>query len=137
MAGLAAQPRIVNVVGAEEWDGLQCVGGKVCIEHKYPDGGAMTTWQTDVSSDATDFDHRPKKKRRHRSPTPDKRYTPTPNPSRHCPLSRRRIPTPGPSRLPFTSNPTSNTIISNNTVKLVVTPRRSNTPLGFIINPNI
>ncbi|KAJ7934732.1 hypothetical protein B0H13DRAFT_2305509 [Mycena leptocephala] len=51
-----------------ERDVLQRVGGKVRIEHKFPDGGAATFWETDASSDASDFDHRPKKKQRKRSP---------------------------------------------------------------------
>jgi hypothetical protein len=119
-----------------ERDGLQRVGGKVRIEHQFPDGGAATLWETDASSDATDFDHRPKKKQRKRSPTPYRAHTPTPSPPRPRPLSRRRTPTPGPSRLPFTSNTTSSdTLVSGNAVELVVTPRRGGAPLGFIISP--
>ncbi|KAJ7839072.1 hypothetical protein B0H13DRAFT_1911460 [Mycena leptocephala] len=104
-----------------ECDGLQRVGGKVCVEHRFPDGGAATFWETDASSDASDFDHRPKKKQRKRSPTPYHGRTPTPSPPHPRPLSCRRTPTPGPSRLPFTSN-TSDTLVSGNAVELVVTP---------------
>ncbi|KAF8205940.1 hypothetical protein K438DRAFT_1963721 [Mycena galopus ATCC 62051] len=120
-----------------ERDGLQRAGGKVRVEHKYPDGGAVTYWETDASSDATDFDHRPKKKQRHRSPTPYERRTPSPSPRRRRPISRRRTPTPGPSRLPFTPNLTSDTLVSGNAVELVVTPRRGGAPLGLIISPAI
>ncbi|KAF8193470.1 hypothetical protein K438DRAFT_1761633 [Mycena galopus ATCC 62051] len=145
-----------------ERDGLQHVGGKVRTDIKYPEGGGMTFWETDASSDATDFDYRVKKKqRRHRSPTPyphhtsNHRRTPSPSPPRrlatvnHCQtptpgpprcraISRRRTPTPGPSRLPFTSTPpTSATLVSGNAVELVVTPRRGGAPLGFIISPTV
>jgi hypothetical protein len=120
-----------------ERDGLQRVGGKVRTEHRYPDGGAVTYWDTDASSNTTKFDYRPKKKQCLRSPSPYQRRTPTPSPPRHCPISRRRTPTPGPSRLPFTSNPTSDTLISRNAVELVVTPRRGGAPLGLIISPNV
>ncbi|KAF8162160.1 hypothetical protein K438DRAFT_2070138 [Mycena galopus ATCC 62051] len=121
-----------------ECDGLQRVGGKVRAEHKYPDGGTVIFWETDASSNATDFDHRPKKKQRRRSPTPYHGRTPTPSPSPRRPraLSRRHTPTPGPSRLPFTSNPTSDTVVSGNAVELVVTPHRGGAPLGFIISPS-
>jgi hypothetical protein len=121
----------------EERDGLQRVGGKVRVEHKFPGGGGATMWETDASSDATDFDHRPKKKQRQRSPTPYDRRTPTPSPSRRRPLSRRRTPTPGPSRLPFPTHATSDTLVSGNAVELVVTPRRGGAPLGLIISPSI
>ncbi|KAJ7193023.1 hypothetical protein B0H12DRAFT_1082618 [Mycena haematopus] len=116
-----------------ERDGVQRVGGKVRVEHRFPDGGAATFWETDASSDATDFDHRPKKKQRKRSPTPYRGRTPTPSP----PVSRRRTPTPGPSNRPFTSNTTSDTLVSGNAVELVVTPRRGGAPIGFIIGPNV
>ncbi|KAJ7204878.1 hypothetical protein B0H12DRAFT_1243555 [Mycena haematopus] len=123
-----------------ERDGLQRVGGKVRTDYRYPDGGAVTFWETDTSSNATDFDHQPKKKQRKRSPTPYQRRTPTPSPPRR-PISRRRTPTPGPSRLPFTSTPptppTSATLVSGNAVELVMTPRRGGAPLGFIITPNV
>ncbi|KAF8201135.1 hypothetical protein K438DRAFT_1758445 [Mycena galopus ATCC 62051] len=122
-----------------ERDGLQRVGGKVRTEHRYPDGGAVTFWETDASSNTSDFDHRPKKKQRKRSPTPYRGRMPTPSPSPSPPrpraLSRRRTPTPGPSRLPFTSSPTSDTLVSSNAVELVVTPRRGGAPVGFIISP--
>lgn len=121
----------------EERDGLQRVGGKVRVEHKFPGGGGVTLWETDASSDATDFDHRPKKKRRQRSPTPYDRRTPTPSPSRRRPLSRHRTPTPGPSRLPFPTHTPSDTLVSGNAVELVVTPRRGGAPLGLIISPSI
>jgi hypothetical protein len=112
-----------------ERDGLQRVGGKVRVEHRFPDGGTATFWETDASSDASDFDHRPKKKQRKRSPTPYRGRTPTPSPPHPRPLSRRRTPTPGPSRLPFTSN-TSDTLVSGNAIELVVTPCRG----GALLN---
>lgn len=40
-----------------ERDGLQRVGGKVRVKHRFPDGGTATFWETDASSDASDFDH--------------------------------------------------------------------------------
>ncbi|KAJ6448391.1 hypothetical protein C8R45DRAFT_1115321 [Mycena sanguinolenta] len=71
----------------EERSGLQRVRGKVRVERQFPEGGAMTTWHTDASSDATDFDYRLKKKQRQRSPTPYSRRTPTPSPPRHRSIS--------------------------------------------------
>ncbi|KAJ6503849.1 hypothetical protein C8R45DRAFT_1091618 [Mycena sanguinolenta] len=129
----------------EERNGLQRVRGKVRVERRFPEGGAMTTWHTDASSDATDFDFRPKKKQRQHSPTPYSR-TPTPSPRRHRSISRRRTPTPGPSRYrsisprrmptPGPSHlPTSDTIVSGNAVELVATPRRGGAPIRFIISP--
>ncbi|KAJ6545203.1 hypothetical protein B0H19DRAFT_1266668 [Mycena capillaripes] len=118
-----------------ERDGIQCVGGKVRVEHQFSDGGAATFWETEASSDATDFDHRLKKKQRKRSRTPYRGRTPTPSPPHPRPLSRRRTPTPGPSQLPFTSNTTSDALVSGNAVELIVTPRRGGAPLGFIISP--
>jgi hypothetical protein len=118
-----------------ERDGLQHVGGKVRIEHKFPDGGTATFWEMDASSDASNFDHRPKKKQRKRSPTPYRGRTPTPSPHPR-PLSHRCTPTPGPSHLPFTSN-TSDTLVSGNAIELIVTPCRGGAPLGFIISPSM
>ncbi|KAF8145486.1 hypothetical protein K438DRAFT_1991776 [Mycena galopus ATCC 62051] len=122
-----------------ELDGLQRVGGKVRAEHKYPDGGAVTFWETDASLNATDFDHRPKKKQCRCSPTPYHGRTPTPTPSPRRPrtLSRRRTPIPGLSHLPFTSNPTSDTVVSGNTIELIITPHCGGAPLRFIISPSV
>ncbi|KAF7375532.1 hypothetical protein MSAN_00441400 [Mycena sanguinolenta] len=131
----------------EQRDTLQRVRGKVRVEQCFPDGGAMTTWQTDASSDATDFDYRPKKKSRNRSPTPYSRRTSTPSPPRHRSISRHHSPTPGPSRYrspsprrtptPGPSHlPTSDTVVSGSAVELVATPRRGGAPIRLIISPS-
>jgi hypothetical protein len=145
-----------------ERNGLQCVGGKVHTDIKYLEGGGMMVWETDASFDTTDFDYWAKKKQcRHRSPTPyqhhtsnhrrtpspspphhlatvNYRRTPTPSPPGRCAISHCRTPMPGPSCLPFTSTlPTSATLVSSSAVELVVIPRRSSAPLGFIISPNV
>ncbi|KAJ7825789.1 hypothetical protein B0H13DRAFT_1918511 [Mycena leptocephala] len=129
--GLAAPPPSPSAPGPGSH---HRVGGKVRVKHKFPDGGAATFWETDASSDASDFDHRPKKKQRKHSPTPYRGRTSTPSPPRPRP-SAAATHLPGPSRLPFTSNITSDTLVSSNTVELVVTPRHGGAPLGFIISP--
>jgi hypothetical protein len=73
-----------------ERNGLQRVGGKVRTGIKYPEGGGMTVWETDASSDTTDFNYQAKKKQcRHQSPTSyqhhtlNHRCTPSPSPPWH------------------------------------------------------
>ncbi|KAF8178381.1 hypothetical protein K438DRAFT_1978006 [Mycena galopus ATCC 62051] len=110
--------------------GLERVGSKIRCETKYPDGGAMTYWISDPSTDDYDDDddenHNPwdtfdvprrSRSRYTGSHRPiSRRRTPSAGPSRRR-ISRRRTPTPGPSRLPapFTSPspPPAHTLISD------------------------
>ncbi|KAJ7369087.1 hypothetical protein DFH08DRAFT_796885 [Mycena albidolilacea] len=158
--GGRAVPRTCTVmVGAEVARHLQST---MAYNIKYLEGGDMMVWETDMLSNATDFDYRVKKKQcQYWSPTPYQHHilnhhctpspspphclatvnhcrTPTLSPPRHCAISHCRTPTPGPSRLSFTStSPTSATLVSGNAVELVVTPRCGSAPLGFIISPNV
>ncbi|KAJ7224652.1 hypothetical protein GGX14DRAFT_387325 [Mycena pura] len=128
--------------------GLQRVRGKIRCEKRFPDGGAMTYWVTDASSDASDFDYRDKHRRtptpgpsrRRRTPTPGpsrRRNTPTPDPSPHRTsspaLSRyHRSPSTGPSR--HITGTAVASAVTGNAVELVVTPQRGH-PTSFIISP--
>ncbi|KAJ7796430.1 hypothetical protein B0H14DRAFT_2915353 [Mycena olivaceomarginata] len=104
---------------------------------KYLEGSGMTVWETDTSSDTTDFDYRAKKKQcRYQSPTPYQHHIlnhcRTPSPSPPC-----RLATVHPAFLLPLPPPTSATLVSGNAVELVVTPHRGSAPLGFIISPNV
>ncbi|KAJ7788518.1 hypothetical protein B0H14DRAFT_3892410 [Mycena olivaceomarginata] len=91
--------------------GLERVGGKIRCETKYPNGGGMTYWISDPSTndydDNDDENHNPwdtfdvprRSRSRHvgsRRPI-SRRRTPSAGPSRRH-ISRCRTPTPGPSR---------------------------------------
>ncbi|KAF7344772.1 hypothetical protein MVEN_01638200 [Mycena venus] len=107
------RPRPLGYRSHKRDPGVERVDGKIRCETKYPDGGAMTYWISDPSTDDYDesdeenhnpwdtFDV-PHRSRSHhtgsRRPI-SRRRTPSAGPSRRR-ISRRRTPTPGPSRLP-------------------------------------
>ncbi|KAJ7775574.1 hypothetical protein B0H16DRAFT_48467 [Mycena metata] len=130
---------------------IERVRGKIRCEHIYPDGGAMTYWVSDPSTD--DYDYEYDENENPFEPSYDPPFVPIPtkhrsrSSSRHGrAVSRRRTPTPGPSRLrqhipsssPAHPEPTRtyvpSTTIAGNAVELVVTPRRG-PPVAFIISP--
>ncbi|KAJ6541394.1 hypothetical protein B0H19DRAFT_315360 [Mycena capillaripes] len=132
--------------------GIDRVDGKIRVERQFPEGGGMTTWHSDYSTD--DFNefeeedgdenkhpwdaeyHRMRRSRsRNATSRATGRRTPTPGPSRipsHRPVSRPRTPTPGPSRLPETATST----VIGNAVEVVVTPRHG-PPVALIISPGV
>ncbi|KAJ7437212.1 hypothetical protein B0H11DRAFT_2255560 [Mycena galericulata] len=128
--------------------GIQRVGKKIRCETLYPEGGAMTYWVSDPSTDDEfedenenpywdTFDMR-SRSRSHRATS-------------RRPLSRRRTPTPGPSRLPrlsptrFSPRPAMNTAaestrplpsaVTGNAVELVVTPDHG-PAMSLLISPS-
>ncbi|KAJ7342420.1 hypothetical protein DFH08DRAFT_811507 [Mycena albidolilacea] len=128
------------------------VDGKIRVEQRFPEGGGMTTWYSDYSTD--DFDefedgegdenkhpwdaeyHHMHHSRSHNATSrATGRRTPTPGPS-HIPsyrsVSRRRTPTPGPSRLTETATST----VTGNAVEVVVTPRHG-PPVALVISPGV
>lgn len=128
--------------------GLQRVRGKIRCERLYPDGGAMTYWASDPSTDDDDY----WKSDRENEPYPYETFQEYKPRSRshtttsHRPISRRRTPTPGPSRPrdPPSTAPTffgrqpsispSRPTVTGNAVELVVTPRRG-PAMALVISP--
>ncbi|KAJ7327633.1 hypothetical protein DFH08DRAFT_333861 [Mycena albidolilacea] len=130
--------------------GIDRVDGKIRVEQRFPEGGGMTTWYSDYSTD--DFDeledeegdenqhpwdaeyHHMRRARSHNvTSRATGRRTPTPGPSRipsYRSVSRRRTPTPGPSHLPETAIST----VTGNAVEVVVTPQRG-PPVALVISP--
>ncbi|KAJ7189534.1 hypothetical protein B0H12DRAFT_792765 [Mycena haematopus] len=107
------RPRPAGYRSHKRDSGIERVRGKIRCETKYPDGGAMTYWVSDPSTDDYEDDeeenHNPwdtvdvlRRSRSHhagsRRPI-SRRRTPSASFSRRH-ISRRRTPTPGPSRLP-------------------------------------
>ncbi|KAJ7784222.1 hypothetical protein B0H16DRAFT_1446477 [Mycena metata] len=130
---------------------IERVRGKIRCEHIYPDGSAMTYWVSDPSMD--DYEYEYDENENPFEPSHDPPFAPlppeprSPSGSRHSrAVSRRRTPTPGPSRLcqhipsssPAHPEPTRayvpSTTIAGNAVELVVTPRRG-PPVTFVISP--
>ncbi|KAJ7934903.1 hypothetical protein B0H13DRAFT_2481350 [Mycena leptocephala] len=129
--------------------GIDRADGKIRVEQHFPEGGRMTTWHSDYSTD--DFDefeeeegdenehprdaeyHHMRRSRSRNATSRATGRTPTPGPSRipsHRSFSPRRTPTPGPSRLPETAT----SAVTGNAVEVVVTPRRG-PPIALVISP--
>ncbi|KAJ7351589.1 hypothetical protein DFH08DRAFT_993243 [Mycena albidolilacea] len=114
------------------------VGGKIHAEQQFPEGGDMTTWYSDYSTDDfnefedgegdenkhpwdAEYHHMRYSRSCNTTSSATHCHTPTPGPSHillYCSVSRRRTPTPGPSRLPKTTT----SMATGNAVEVVVTP---------------
>ncbi|KAK6997404.1 hypothetical protein R3P38DRAFT_2562441 [Favolaschia claudopus] len=125
--------------------GIDRSDGQIRCEKVYSDGGRMTYWVSDPSTDeyydSDEENHPPYAYDRKAYDTFDS----DPRPSRlRRPVSRRRSPTPGPSRwsgrLPSLSPPRASTSaapsapVTGNAVELVVTPQHGPS-VSFLVSP--
>ncbi|KAJ7712006.1 hypothetical protein B0H14DRAFT_3524224 [Mycena olivaceomarginata] len=114
------------------------VGGKIHAEQQFPEGGDMTTWYSDYSTDDfnefedgegdenkhpwdAEYHHMRHSRSCNTTSSATHCHTPTPGPSHillYCSVSRRHTPTPGPSHLPETTT----SMATGNAVEVVVTP---------------
>ncbi|KAJ7325460.1 hypothetical protein DFH08DRAFT_968688 [Mycena albidolilacea] len=132
--------------------GIQRVNGKIRCETKYPDGGAMTYWVSDPSTDDYYDDNEENNDPWDTFEIPDRSHSRRMDSRR--PISRRRTPMPGPSHLPaLPPSPSpplfriptpylpaqapeapAASIVGGNAVELVVTPRRG-PAVALVISP--
>ncbi|KAJ7277227.1 hypothetical protein C8J57DRAFT_1222969 [Mycena rebaudengoi] len=114
---------------------IERVRGKIRCETKYPGGGAMTHWISDPSTD--DYEDYDEEKENSWDTFDYQRRSRSRHTTSYRAVSRRRTPTPSPSRIrraSLTSDTRAASMVMGNAVQLVVTPHRG-PAIALVISP--
>ncbi|KAJ7260090.1 hypothetical protein C8J57DRAFT_1637629 [Mycena rebaudengoi] len=114
---------------------IERVRGKIRCEMKYPDGGAMTQWISDPSTD--DYEDYDEEKENSWDTFDYQRRSRSRHTTSYRAVNRRRTPTPGPSHIrcaSLTSDTRAASMVTGNAVQLVVTPHRG-PAMALVISP--